>query len=155
MSKWDAFNNTINFDEITEFENSNGGKDYDEIPAGKYEAVLNNLVLKLSKTNKPMVSFTFEIIAGEYDGRKVFYSQLLDEPWKFGKANSLLLALYPDAEADIKYSNFDELEKLLDKIYSVVGDEWEYEISYTVNKNGFGSVSVDKIFTDGEDDDEE
>lgn len=154
MSKWDAFNNSINFDEISEFETSNGGKDYDDIPAGKYEACLNNLALKVSKTNKPMMSFTFEIIAGDYDGRKVFYSQLLDEPWKFGKANSLLLALYPDAEP-LKYSSFDELETLLDKILTEVGDEWEYEISYTVNKNGFGSVSVDKIFTDDEDDDEE
>lgn len=154
MSKWDAFNNSINFDEISEFETSNGEKDYDDIPAGKYEACLNNLVLKVSKTGKPMMSFTFEIIAGDYDGRKVFYSQLLDEPWKFGKANSLLLALYPDAEP-LKYSSFDELETLLDKILTEVGDEWEYEISYTVNKNGFGSVSVDKIFTDDEDDDEE
>lgn len=57
--------------------------EFEALPASTYEARVANCEYTTSKnTNKPMLKFTWEIVDGEFAGRKLFDNVLLEVGWK-------------------------------------------------------------------------
>jgi len=68
---------TLNFN-ANEVEPSTG---YDAVPAGKYQAVITDSEMKPTKTgNGQYLELTFELIEGDYKGRKVWARLNLENP---------------------------------------------------------------------------
>lgn len=57
--------------------------EFEALPASTYEGKLITCELTMSKnTNKPMLKMTWEILDGEFAGRKLFDNVLLETAWK-------------------------------------------------------------------------
>ena len=73
-----------------DFSNVTGG-DYTPIPAGDYTVEVEKVENRTAKSGNEMLSLTFNVMEGEYEGRKIFDLYLLTE-------KDLLLAVGVDTE---------------------------------------------------------
>lgn len=147
MSKWDAFNDAINFSEISAFEESTAHtSEKKDVPAGTYEAVVTDLRLGISKSGKPTFYTTFRILEGEYKNYRIFVNQQVKEAFQFAIVKKILVGLYPDIEDRYNFKSLDEFEALVNEVAAEVEDEYEYAITHTINKGGFSNVTIDEIF---------
>lgn len=57
--------------------------EFEALPASTYEAKIATCELTMSKTsNKPMLKFVWEVVDGEFAGRKLFDNVLIETSWK-------------------------------------------------------------------------
>lgn len=57
--------------------------EFEPLPPSTYEAKIADCELTNSqKTNKPMLKFSWEIVDGEFAGRKLFDNVLIETTWK-------------------------------------------------------------------------
>jgi len=83
--------------------------EFDEIPDGKYNVNVDKVELSESKAGKPMLKWTFKIIAGDFKGRKM---------WKYNMIEAEKLSwLKKDlAKAGMKLAKLSELEGQLESL---------------------------------------
>jgi len=59
-------------------------KEFEALPAGKYEAIIESVQHGMSQEGKPTLKWTFAVAEGEYTGRKLFMNTSLQPQalWK-------------------------------------------------------------------------
>lgn len=79
-----------------DFSNVTGGN-FDPIPAGDYVVEVEKVENRTAKSGNEMLSLTFNVMEGEYEGRKIFDLYVLTEKalWKL---KDLLVAVGVDTE---------------------------------------------------------
>ena len=79
-----------------DFSNVTGGN-FEPIPAGDYTVEIEKVENRTAKSGNEMLSLTFNVMEGEYEGRKIFDLYVLTEKalWKL---KDLLVAVGVDTE---------------------------------------------------------
>lgn len=82
--------------DLTDVKESTGG--FEALPAGVYEAVVDNVEFKTSSNGNPMLSFQFSITEAPYTNRKVFTNMVLNNPTGVSILKKTLVRLLPDTD---------------------------------------------------------
>jgi hypothetical protein len=82
---------------------------YEIIPQGEYRVQVTDTETKESKSGKPMLGLTFEIVEGDYENRKLFSNLMLDDPkalWRTRRDLGVLLGT-SDLEGQFDFNTED------------------------------------------------
>lgn len=95
------------------------------IPAGEYTIRITDVEAGMSRENKPKISFKGEIIGGEHDRKKQFWSRSLVQQAQFKLASDLIAAGI-DGDTDI---NFDDAHELAAELQEMVGKTYVFKVT--------------------------
>lgn len=115
------------------------------VPNGTYTAVIDEMGLMLSKTNKLMFKVIFKIIEGTYNNKKVHMYRVIsgtkNDPGMIQGVITFLDDLACDvATAFQDYSNvYEELEEMIELIEE---EAKQYEYTITYDKDAFNTISI-------------
>lgn len=138
-SKWGQFAN-IDVAKLNQEVNSLE-RGYEELPLGKYEVALDNLALGLTKDGYPKLHATFQVVAGDYEGRLIFINQVLlkgdeNDKYRVHSSHELLRSL-KSSVTPITFEGLDAYEALVNRIADECFDvEYLLEISLAKGKKG-------------------
>lgn len=95
-----------------------GNGDFEELPLGKYEVSLDYIMLKESKKGYPMMAARFTVLAGQYQGRKVFMNQLVlmgndSDPFRVHTCNEFLRSLESRYKDQVRFDGLDAYDALI------------------------------------------
>ena len=88
-----------------DFSNIEGGE-FEPIPAGDYLVEIEKCEAKTSSSGNDMLTMTFNVVEGDYAGRKIFDNYVLTEKalWKL---KSLFVALGEDVDGILEFDPSD------------------------------------------------
>lgn len=107
---------------------------YERLPDGEYLATIADIIVGESKTEKPMVTFVFEVTHGPLEGKQHRKFLLLS-----GKDESQLKQNLHRYATEVKKLGVDVskgLSATFDQLQDKVGTEVKLELKTTKNKNG-------------------
>lgn len=92
-----------------DFSNYDEKAQFEPLPAGVYNAVIENMERKTSKAGNPMLTLTFKVVHEDYKNRKLFNHFVLDpsNTISMGRLKKFLIEVFPDV--DLTNVNFDEM----------------------------------------------
>lgn len=95
--------------DLNEYESS-GTRDYSPIPKGEYTLKCTDAETKTTRSGGEMIAATFEVVGGEYDGRKVWNNyNIHNDSEKAQKIGREQVASWARACGKPNASSFDEL----------------------------------------------
>lgn len=144
FEKFDASIDTAKLAEEVKTYSGNGTQEHKDVPAGNYEVKVEKMELKESKTQKPMVSIWFKILTGDYKNSYIFMNQIVVEPFQLHIVKELLKSL--DSGLEISFESYTQFNNLLLDIHESINNKLEYELAYTLDKNGYGKFKIVSIF---------
>ena len=118
--------------------------DYKEVPEGRYEVKIHKMELKQSKTGRPMVTFWFKILEGEYENQYIFWNQVVDMGFGLHKVNEFLRSL--DSGLEVQFENFTQYGNLLMDIHEAIDGRLEYGLKYSKNNKGYDEFEITDVF---------
>ena len=118
--------------------------DYKEVPEGRYEVKIHKMELKQSKTGRPMVTFWFKILEGEYENQYIFWNQVVDMGFGLHKVNEFLRSL--DSGLEVQFENFQQYGNLLMDIHEAIDKKLEYGLKYSKNSKGYDEFEITDVF---------
>ena len=118
--------------------------DYKEVPEGRYEVKIHKMELKQSKTGRPMVTFWFKILQGEYNNQYIFWNQVVDMGFGLHKVNEFLRSL--DSGLEVQFENFTQYGQLLMDIHEKIDGKLEYGLKYSKNSKGYDEFEITDVF---------
>ena len=147
MTDWSKFDK-INAKALAEEAENLGDGDFSLIPLGKYEVCITDMQLKpTKKKGDPMLSVTFEVIAGQYKKRLEWYNQVImmgdeNDKYRLHSANTFLRSL--KSHIEVKFDSVQGYSDLIDAIFDdTKKQEYELEIS---EKNGYRQYKIKQVF---------
>ncbi|WP_002145552.1 DUF669 domain-containing protein [Bacillus cereus] len=152
---WGKFDKKVDLEalaaDVKEVE-ENGGGDFEKVPDGQYEVAVEKLELTESKKGDPMLMVWFNIVDGEYEGKKIFYYKVM-QPQNdnaFGlqvhQNNEMLRALWDCDKDDVKFTSFEEYADLVLDIHEDIDGQVEYLLSKETDKNGYDQFKIVEVF---------
>ena len=149
---WDKFNDAYDVknlaEEVAEAEANGETGGFEEVPHGTYDVEINKMELKISKSNKPMLSVQFKILAGDEKGRYIFMNQAISAEYKtmhIGICNRFLRSLDSGIE-DIKFVDFHQYAQLIMDIHEAIDGKLEYSLKYGETKKGFNTFEIEEVY---------
>lgn len=143
---WDEFDNAIDTkafaEEVQKAAESDG--DYPEVPYGDYEVKIEKIELVKSKNKKAMVTIWFKILEGEFKGNRIFYNQVVEQPFQVHIANEFLRSLGTDLL--IEFKSYRQYGELLMDIQEEIDGNFEHALSYTEGKKGFAKYEIIEVY---------
>ena len=118
--------------------------DYKEVPEGRYEVKIEKIELRQSKTGRPMVTFWFKILEGEYENQYIFWNQVVDMGFGLHKVNEFLRSL--DSGLEVQFENFTQYGNLLMDIHEAIDGRLEYGLKYSKNSKGYDEFEITDVF---------
>jgi len=118
--------------------------DYKEVPEGRYEVKIEKIELRQSKTGRPMVTFWFRILEGEYENQYIFWNQVVDMGFGLHKVNEFLRSL--DSDLEVQFENFQQYGNLLMDIHEKIDGRLEYGLKYSKNSKGYDEFEITDVF---------
>lgn len=145
---WEQFDKDIDLEgfkqDVKEQDNKSG--DFEPLPLGDYEVALSSLVLKTTKeTNKPMITSTFEVIAGNHTGRLIFVNQVVESPMQVSIGLRFINSMMPDS-AGIEFEGYAQLAQDLEGAETTIKNNYEYVINLDKNKKDYDVYKIKEIF---------
>lgn len=144
---WEEFDKKVDLEglkgDIDEAK-ENGGGNYEEVPVGKYEVQVEKLELTKSKSEKPMVTIWFKILAGDLKNQRIFYNQLVDEGFKLNIMNEFLNSL--DSGIDVYFDSYKQYNDLILDIHEEIDGKLEYLLDYGENKKGYKTYTIEEVY---------
>lgn len=143
---FDKWNKAVDLDglkkDMASAEQGNG--DYVDVPVGTYEVKLAKAELKASKkTQDPMVSMWFKVIAGDYKGQTIFMNQIVTQGFQLNIVNNFLRSMGTDVEIEfVDYKQYADM--LLDVAEACEG--LEFALEYDENAKGFKTFKIVEVF---------
>lgn len=160
MSMFDKFNEAMSSNERSEMEerikkanenNSNGN--YVEIPSGIYAVDVEKMEVNATSWGDDQVSIQFNIIDGEFKGKKIFYSGGFYEHFSKGyiPTAKLISGLTGEEVADYVIlkkleGDRDELKDYLLDLFEVISDSFSYDLKYTVSESNKVNPNTNKPY---------
>ncbi len=144
---FDKFNSMIDIDGLKQDVASAAANtgDFVEVPKGDYEVKVVKLELgetgPQSKTpGMPMAKVWFDIVAGEFEGQKIFMNQMLTTGFGIHKMNELLNSF--ETGITVVFENFTQYAELMAQIFDAIDGKAEFQLSYGENKKGFSTYTI-------------
>lgn len=146
QSIFDKWNKAVDLDglkkdmETAKAENG----EYVDVPVGEYEVKLVKAELKPSKkTQDPMVSLWFKVIAGDYKGQTIFMNQIVTQGFQLNIVDNLLRSM--DTGVEIEFVDYKQYaDMLLDVAEACEG--LEFALDYGENSKGFKTFEILQVF---------
>ena len=111
---------------------SNSGGDFVEVPDGSYEVKVVKLEGTVSKKSQmPMLTVWFDILAGDFKGQKIFCNQMLTTGFGIHKATEMLTAL--ESGIPVSFENFEQFGDVIAQVFNAIDGTGEYELAYGHN----------------------
>ena len=125
----------------------NGGGDFPTIPAGKYEARVETLEIKGTKSdNRPMLAVSLKILSGPYKNQRLFMNRVLygtkNDKNMIASAMGFLDKL--DSGVPVSFTSYKQFAQLVLDIAEAIDGKLEYAVDYDDTR--FNSVSIDEVF---------
>lgn len=119
-------------------------KEYVDVPVGTYEVELAKAELIASKkTQNPMVTMWFKVVAGDYNGQTIFMNQVVTQGFQLNIVNNFLRSMDTGIEVEfVDYKQYSEL--LLDVAEACEG--LEFALKYGENAKGFKTFEIVEVF---------
>ncbi len=134
---------------VEEAEKENGEKKFEELPDGKYEVVISDMIIKKSKKDEWMLQVTFKVIQGQYE-KRLAWAYFLLRPQNVHFANVFLRSL--ESGIDVKYHTQKQYAELIDNILITITGSKEYGLEIKTNDKGFRNYKIIKVFDVKQDD---
>ena len=124
---------------------SNSGGDFVEVPDGSYEVKVVKLEGTVSKKSQmPMLTVWFEILAGDFKGQKIFCNQMLTTGFGIHKATEMLSAL--ESGVPVSFENFEQFGDVIAHVFREIDGNGEYELAYGHNNKGYATYTIVQRF---------
>lgn len=152
FDKWDE---TIDIEglkkDIAEAAANGGNGNYKEVPHGNYEVAVQQMELKASKNDNPMVSIWFKIVSdGDYKGSMIFYNQVIIYGFQIHNCNEMLRMMVSEMSNPpiIEFQTYEQYKELVMDIFEGVANNFEYALKYTPNKKNtnFSDFEITDVF---------
>lgn len=121
-----------------------------EIPNGKYEVAITKLELTKSKTSgQPMLTCWFKIVAGDLKGQMIFMHQVINtnnvkaRGIQLHKCNEFLRSI---STKEISFESFARYGRLIMDVMTEIENNYEFQLNYSKDKNGYETFKIEKIF---------
>ena len=116
-----------------------------EVPEGDNEVKVVKIELgetgEKSKTpGMPMAKVWFEVVAGEYQGQKIFMNQMLTSGFGIHKMYELLESL--ETGIPVSFENFNQYNDLFAMVFDAVDGKAEFQLASGKNKKGFSTYTI-------------
>lgn len=146
MEIWEKFDKNIDTEGLKKDveEAKENGRDFVEVPHGKYEVEINKMELKESKKGSPMLSIWFKVLAGDHKGGLIFYNQVMTTGFGIHNANKFLRSL--ECGVDVDFESFTQYNELLLDVFEAVNGNLEFVLDYGENSKGFNTYEITDIF---------
>lgn len=124
---------------------ANSGK-YEEPPCDVYEVKITYLGVGASaKTNKPMAKATFEIVAGELTGRRIYMNQVIDVGFKIHIFNEFLRSL--KTSIPVKFTTYREYNKTMIDVKGECEErKMTFQLNFAKDKKGYNTFTIEDVF---------
>lgn len=136
---------------VLEAEKENGEKQFEQLPDGKYEVIISDMLIKKSKKGEWMLQVTFKVIQGKYT-KRLDWAYYLLRPQSVHFANVFLRSL--ESGIDVKYLSERQYAELVDNILITITGSKEYGLEIKTNDKGFRFYKIIKVFDVKKDDEE-
>lgn len=146
---WEKFDKEIDLQGLKQDVEEAGKKSgqFEELPLGDYEVALSSMELKETKeTKKPMITSTFEVIAGDKSGRLIFVNQVIETGVQISIGMNFLNSLTPDEENTLEFDGYAKLFEDLKPYEEHVKNNFEYVINVDKNKKDYNVYKIKEIF---------
>ena len=125
----------------------NGGGDFPTIPAGKYEVKVESMEIKgTKKDNRPMLSVSFKILAGEYKNQRIWMNRVIygtkNDKNMIASAMGFLKSL--ESGVAISFNGYKDFRDLVLDVMEAIDGKLEYAVDYDPDR--FNSVSIEETF---------
>ena len=123
---------------------SNSG-DFVDVPKGNYEVKVVKIELgetgeKSKNPGMPMAKVWFEVVAGEFQGQKIFMNQMLTSGFGIHNMNKFIESL--ETGIPVVFENFAQYADLFAQIFNEVDGKAEYELAYGENNKGYSTYNI-------------
>lgn len=123
----------------------NGGGNFKEVPVGQYEVKIDKMELTESKKGDPMVSVWFKVLAGEYEGSRIFMNQVVNQGFQIHIVNTFLRSL--DTGLEIGFEDFEQYGNLLlDVMEKIDAQKLEFALDYGKTSKGFNTYEITEVY---------
>lgn len=153
---WSKFDKEVDLEalqeDVEEVEKNGGFGDFEEIPDGEYEVSVEKLELTQSKKGDPMLTIWFKIIAGEYEGQRIFYNKVMQpqNDKAFGlqvhQNNEMLRSIWDCEKDDVKFTGFKDYADLVLDIHEDIDGKFEYLLEKKTDKKGFDQFKILEVY---------
>ena len=146
MNIWEKFDKQVDVEGLKEDvkEAAENKIEFKEVPEGRYEVKIEKMELRQSKTGRPMVTFWFKILQGEYNNQYIFWNQVVDMGFGLHKVNEFLRSL--DSGLEVQFENFTQYGNLLMDIHEAIDGKLEYGLKYSKNSKGYDEFEITDVF---------
>lgn len=144
FEKWNSMINAEEYKkDIREIE-KNGGGQFEEIPHGIYEVVVEKLELAATKNGDPKMECWFKVLEGEHKNGMIFMNQVILQPFQIHQANQLLRSL--DTDVDVEFTGrYDEYANTIADVFEEAS-KLAYGLEYGQNKKGYNTFKITDVF---------
>lgn len=143
---FDKWNKAVDLDglkkDMASAEQGNG--EYVDVPVGTYEVKLAKAELKASKkTQDPMVSLWFKVVAGDYKGQTIFMNQIVTQGFQLNIVNTFLRSM--DTDVEIEFVDYKQYADMLLDVAEAC-EKTEFALKYGENAKGFKTFEIVEVF---------
>lgn len=124
---------------------ANSGK-YEEPPCDVYEVKITYMGVGASgKTNKPMAKVTFEIVAGDLKGRRIYMNQVIDVGFKIHIVNEFMRSL--KTSIPVTFTTYREYNKTMLDIKGECDErKLTFQLNFSKDKKGYNVFKIEDVF---------
>lgn len=123
---------------------ANSGK-YEEPPCDVYEVKITYMGVGASKAGKPMAKVTFEIVAGDLKGRRIYMNQVLDVSFKIHIFNEFMRSL--KTSIPVVFTTFREYNKTMLDIKGECDErKMSFQLNFSKDKKNYNVFTIEDVF---------
>ena len=112
---------------------------FEEIPDGEYEVLLEEVSYKKSEKGTPNICFKYSVIGGEYEGRLLFDNHYLTEKTIKWQTQMLSKIAYIFG-FELPEDTFDSFERIVEVYNQMAGSTTSAK--KTTNKSGYSNIEL-------------
>lgn len=122
----------------------NTGGNYVDVPVGTYEVKLIKGEVSPTKNDDPKVSLWFEVLAGEYEGQKIFFNQVITQGFQIHIVDEFLKSM--DSGVDVQFVDYAQYNDMIMDVVEACNGKLEFALEYGVNNKGYKTFKITEIF---------
>lgn len=130
-----------------------GSGEYVKPPYGVYEVSIAYMSGGACKTGKEMARVTFEIVAGELKGQKIYWNQLLDVV-RNAKQPAFKIVLFRNflrsLKTDVPVTPFTTYPDLYNTMRNIKGEcdtrKLTFQLNFSKNKKDYDTFTIEEVF---------
>lgn len=123
---------------------ANSGK-YEEPPCDTYEVKVTYIGIGKTKTDKPMAKVTFEIVAGELTGRRIYMNHVLTAGFQIHIFNEFLRSL--KTSIPVSFTTFREYNRTMIDVKAECDErKLTFQLNFSKDKKNYNVFTIEQVF---------